>query len=291
MCALSLRYTISNACTHTGMAATSASGTNAVRYGTMRENVLNLEVVLPSGEILHTSGKGGRARKTSAGLNLTNLFVGSEGTLGMITSATVRLHPVPGVVAAAICSFENAGDAIRTSTETIQCGVQVGRVEFMDDIQVRASNAYSKLDLEERSTILFEFGGMSEESLQEQASFVEEIAKNNGGSNFRWATAQEDRANLWKARHAVYVDIILCPTTYSLNAHSSSSQEKKKKEKGTHTHTLTQTTVTMPTWRCVLVVVDWQQMFVCRSQSWRRRLWKLKIAWTSSVFWLRLWVM
>ena len=188
-----------------GMAATSASGTNAVRYGTMRENVLNLEVVLPSGEILHTSGEGGRARKTSAGLNLTNLFVGSEGTLGMITSATVRLHPVPGVVAAAICSFDNAGDAIRTSTETIQCGVQVGRVEFMDDIQVRASNAYSKLDLEERSTILFEFGGMSEENLQEQASFVEEIAKNNGGSNFRWATAQEDRANLWKARHAVYV--------------------------------------------------------------------------------------
>ena len=188
-----------------GMAATSASGTNAVRYGTMRENVLNLEVVLPSGEILHTSGEGGRARKTSAGLNLTNLFVGSEGTLGMITSATVRLHPVPGVVAAAICSFDDAGDAIRTSTETIQCGVQVGRVEFMDDIQVRASNAYSKLDLEERSTILFEFGGMSEENLQEQASFVEEIAKNNGGSNFRWATAQEDRANLWKARHAVYV--------------------------------------------------------------------------------------
>ena len=187
------------------MAATSASGTNAVRYGTMRENVLNLEVVLPSGEILHTSGEGGRARKTSAGLNLTNLFVGSEGTLGMITSATVRLHPVPGVVAAAICSFDDAGDAIRTSTETIQCGVQVGRVEFMDDIQVRASNAYSKLDLEERSTILFEFGGMSEENLQEQASFVEEIAKNNGGSNFRWATAQEDRANLWKARHAVYV--------------------------------------------------------------------------------------
>ena len=130
-----------------GMAATSASGTNAVRYGTMRENVLNLEVVLPSGEILHTSGEGGRARKTSAGLNLTNLFVGSEGTLGMITSATVRLHPVPGVVAAAICSFDDAGDAIRTSTETIQCGVQVGRVEFMDDIQVRASNAYSKLDL------------------------------------------------------------------------------------------------------------------------------------------------
>jgi len=187
-----------------GMAATSASGTNAVRYGTMRENVLNLEVVLPSGEILHTSGQGGRARKTSAGLNLTNLFVGSEGTLGMITSATVRLHPVPGVVAAAICSFEDAGDAIRTSTETIQCGVQVGRVEFMDDVQVKASNAYSKLDLEERSTILFEFGGMSEESLQEQALFVEEIAKNNGGSNFRWATAQEDRANLWKARHAVY---------------------------------------------------------------------------------------
>ena len=196
-----------------GMAATSASGTNAVRYGTMRENVLNLEVVLPSGEILHTSGEGGRARKTSAGLNLTNLFVGSEGTLGMITSATVRLHPVPGVVAAAICSFDNAGDAIRTSTETIQCGVQVGRVEFMDDIQVRASNAYSKLDLEERSTILFEFGGMSEENLQEQASFVEEIAKNNGGSNFRWATAQEDRANLWKARHAVYVVTLLTQLT------------------------------------------------------------------------------
>ena len=227
VCAFSPLH-ISNACTHTGMAATSASGTNAVRYGTMRENVLNLEVVLPSGEILHTSGKGGRARKTSAGLNLTNLFVGSEGTLGMITSATVRLHPVPGVVAAAICSFENAGDAIRTSTETIQCGVQVGRVEFMDDIQVRASNAYSKLDLEERSTILFEFGGMSEESLQEQASFVEEIAKNNGGSNFRWATAQEDRANLWKARHAVYVDIHIVPY-YLLSKRSLFFITRKKK--------------------------------------------------------------
>lgn len=187
-----------------GMAATSASGTNAVRYGTMRENVLNLEVVLPSGDILHTAGSQGRAKKSSAGLNLTNLFVGSEGTLGMITSCTVKLHPMPASVAAAICAFETTEDAILTSTQTIQCGVQVGRVEFMDTAQVQACNAYSNMSLPEKPTLLFEFGGMSEESVQEQASLVQDIASANGGGSFEFATATEDRAKLWKARHAVY---------------------------------------------------------------------------------------
>jgi len=183
-----------------GMASTRASGTNAVRYGTMRENVLGLEVVTAQGKVVRTAS---RARKSSAGYDLTRLFVGSEGTLGVITEVTVRLYPQPEAVSAAVCHFPTVHAAVSTVIETIQLGVPVARVELMDTDAVRASNAYSKLTLRETPLLLFEFHG-SAASVQEQAQTVQALAKDNGGMDFEWAEKTEDRNRLWTARHNAY---------------------------------------------------------------------------------------
>jgi len=183
-----------------GMAATRASGTNAVRYGTMRENVLGLTVVLADGRVIHT---GGRARKSSAGYDLTRLFVGSEGTLGIITEITLRLHPQPEAVSAAVCAFPSVDTAVRTVIQTIQMGVPVARCELLDTLTVQAVNRYSKLTLREAPTLFMEFHG-TPASVEEQARTVQDIAKELGGMDFEWATRQEDRNRLWQARHDAY---------------------------------------------------------------------------------------
>jgi D-lactate dehydrogenase (cytochrome) len=183
-----------------GMAATRASGTNAVRYGTMRENTLTLTVVTSDGRIIKT---GTRAKKSSAGYDLTRIFVGSEGTLGIITEVTVRLYPQPEAVSAAVCSFRTAGEAVNTVIRTIQMGVPVARVEFLDENSVRSINAHDKLGLPEKPLLLFEFHG-SEAGVQEQAQTVQEIAAEYNASGFEWATRPEDRTRLWQARHNAY---------------------------------------------------------------------------------------
>lgn len=183
-----------------GMASTRASGTNAVRYGTMRENVLGLEVVTAQGKVVRTAR---RARKSSAGYDLTRLFVGSEGTLGVITEVTVRLYPQPEAVSAAVCHFPSMQDAVATVIATIQMGIPIARVELMDSAAVRASNAYSQLNLRETPLLLFEFHG-SPVSVQEQAETVQEIARENGGMDFEWANLPEERSRLWTARHNAY---------------------------------------------------------------------------------------
>jgi D-lactate dehydrogenase (cytochrome) len=181
-----------------GMAATRASGTTAVRYGTMRETVLGLTVVLATGQVIRT---GGRARKSSAGYDLTRLFVGSEGTLGVITEVTVRLHGHPEAVSAAVCAFESMEGAVRTVITTIQLGIPVARIELMDEVQIDAVNRYSHLSYAIKPTLLFEFHGTSQGAVTEHAHTVQEIAVEHGGSDFRWATTTEDRARLWQARH------------------------------------------------------------------------------------------
>ena len=181
-----------------GMAATRASGTTAVRYGTIRETVLGLTVVLPDGAVIHT---GGRARKSSAGYDLTRLFVGSEGTLGVITEVTVRLHGQPEAVSAASCAFESMEGAVQTVITTIQLGVPVARIELMDEVQIDAVNRYSRLSYAIKPTLLFEFHGTSQAAVSEHAETVQQLAADNGGSGFRWATTTEDRARLWQARH------------------------------------------------------------------------------------------
>ena len=175
-----------------GMAATRASGTNAVRYGTMRENVLALEVVTASGEAIRT---GTRAKKSSAGYDLTRLMVGSEGTLGVITEVTVRLYPLPEAVSAAICSFPSIEAAVRTTIQTIQLGVPIARCELIDANTVRMVNAHSKLGLREEPLLLMEFHG-SPASVQEQAETVQEIASEFGGTAFEWASTPEERIRL-----------------------------------------------------------------------------------------------
>ena len=183
-----------------GMAATRASGTNAVRYGTMRDAVLSLKVVTANGrEILTRS----RARKSAAGYDLTRLFVGSEGTLGVITEVTLRLHGIPEAIAAAVVSFETLEGAVDAVVQTIQLGVPVARVELLDDVQMRAVNHWSKLDYPERTTLFFEFHG-SEAYVREQSQTVAQVAAANGGGAFQWALAPEDRSRLWKARHEAY---------------------------------------------------------------------------------------
>ena len=182
-----------------GMASTRASGTNAVRYGTMRENTLGLEVVLADGRVIRT---GGRARKSSAGYDLTRLFVGSEGTLGIITELTVRLHPLPEAISSATCSFPDVASAVRTVIQTIQLGVPVARIELLDTLTVQAVNRYSKTTLRESPMLFFEFHG-SPTGVEEQAQTVQEIARDNGGQDFEWATRPEDRTRLWQARHDV----------------------------------------------------------------------------------------
>ena len=183
-----------------GMAATRASGTNAVRYGTMRENVVSLTVVTAEGRIIKTAS---RARKSSAGYDLTRMFVGSEGTLGIITEVTVRLYPQPEALSAAICNFPSIDAAVQSVIETIQMGVPVARVEFMDTAAVKATNAYSDLTLHESPLLLFEFHG-SPAGVQEQARTVQDIAHDNGGMDFDWAERPEDRSRLWTARHNAY---------------------------------------------------------------------------------------
>lgn len=183
-----------------GMSATRASGTNAVRYGTMRENVLGLTAVLADGRVIKT---GTRARKSSAGYDLTRLFVGSEGTLGVITEITVRLYPQPEAVSAAVCAFPSMGEAVRTVIETIQLGVPVARVEFVDMLAIRAINRHSNLTLAESPTLFFEFHG-TEASVKEQAETVQALAAEHAGSGFAWATRPEERSRLWNARHNAY---------------------------------------------------------------------------------------
>ena len=187
-----------------GMAATRASGTNAVRYGTMRENVLGLTVVTAEGKVIKT---GTRAKKSSAGYDLTRLFVGSEGTLGIITEVTLKLYPQPESISAAVCSFNDIASAVNTVIVTMQMGVPVARVEFLDENGVKAINKHDKLTLPEKPLLLFEFHG-SENSVKEQAEIVQEIAQDHGAIGFEWATKPEDRSRLWQARHNAYFALL-----------------------------------------------------------------------------------
>src|SRR4051812_30955282 len=181
-----------------GMTATRASGTTAVRYGTMRENVLGLTVVLADGQVIKT---GTRARKSSAGYDLTRLFVGSEGTLGVITEVTLRLHPLPEAVSAAVCSFDTIQGAVETVIATIQLGVPVARIELLDEVQLDAVNRYSKTSYPVAPTLFFEFHSDSERHVADQAETVQALALERGGRGFTWATHLEDRERLWQARH------------------------------------------------------------------------------------------
>jgi D-lactate dehydrogenase (cytochrome) len=184
-----------------GMAATRASGTTAVRYGTMRENVLGLTVVLADGRVIHT---GSRARKSSSGYDLTRLFVGSEGTLGVITEVTLRLFGRPEAVAAAVCPFTSMEDAANTVIEIIQLGIPVARMEIIDDTQLAIVNRFSKTSYPETPTLFFEFHGTSQAVVDDQTRAVQEIVREHGATSFQWATTPEDRARLWQARHDVY---------------------------------------------------------------------------------------
>ena len=184
-----------------GMAATRASGTNAVRYGTMRENVLGLRFVAANGEIVRT---GSRARKSSAGYDLTRLLIGSEGTLGVITELTVKVHPLPEAVSAAVCFFPTIDAAVRTAMQVIQMGVPIARCELLDANAIRAVNAHDKLGLKEAPMLLMEFHG-SEAGVAEQAAVVQDVAGEFGGEAFEWATTPEARTRLWTARHHAYL--------------------------------------------------------------------------------------
>jgi D-lactate dehydrogenase (cytochrome) len=183
-----------------GMTATRASGTNAVRYGTMRENVLGLTVITAGGRAVRT---GTRARKSSAGYDLTRLFVGSEGTLGVMTEITLRLYPIPESITAAVCSFPSIDAAVQTTIQIIQLGIPIARVELLDAHTVRAVNAHDKLTLREAPMLLMEFHG-SPSSTAEQAQMVQDIANEFGGQAFEWASTPEERTRLWTARHHAY---------------------------------------------------------------------------------------
>ncbi len=183
-----------------GMAATRASGTNAVRYGTMRENVMGLTVVMANGEIVRT---GGRAKKSSAGYDLTRLMVGSEGTLGVITEVALKLHGIPEGMAAGVCSFPSVEACCQTTIETIQSGIPVARIELVDTAHIKAINVYSKLMLTEAPTLFVEFHG-TPSGVKEQSELFHNIAASHGGGDFQWATKEEDRLKLWQARHDAF---------------------------------------------------------------------------------------
>ena len=184
-----------------GMVATRASGTNAVRYGTIRENVLGLTVVLPDGRVIRT---GGRVRKSANGYDLTRLMIGSEGTLGIVTEIQLRLHGIPEAISSAICQFGSLKGAVETVIGILHAGIPVARMELLDEVQVAASVAYSKLDdLEAAPTLLFEFHG-TQASVAEQAQLAEDLAVDHGAHGFRWAVSSEDRNKLWQARHDAY---------------------------------------------------------------------------------------
>src|SRR5271155_425382 len=196
-----------------GMPATRASGPKAVRYGTMRENVLAMTVVLADGRVIRTAR---RARKSAAGYDLTRLFVGSEGTLGIITELTVRLHGIPEAISAAVCAFPNIEGAGNTVILTIQSGIPIARIELLDEIQMDAINKYSKLDHRVAPTLFFEFHG-TPSGVAEQAETVKAIAAEHGGDDFRWATTSEERSKLWQARHdAYYAALALRPGSKGL---------------------------------------------------------------------------
>tara|TARA_B100001027_G_scaffold3248_1_gene2132 strand:- start:572 stop:1945 length:1374 start_codon:yes stop_codon:yes gene_type:complete len=187
-----------------GMASTSASGTMAVKYGTMKTVITGLTVVLPNGDIINT---GSRTKKTSAGYNLTNLFIGSEGTLGIITEIQLKLSPIPESIMSAVCHFPSLESAVLTAQQVIQYGVPIARIEMLNKEQMEISINYSKLkDIEPVPTLFFEFHG-SESSNQENIKIVEEISKDNNGSSFKWAKDLEERNKLWKARWDVYYSV------------------------------------------------------------------------------------
>jgi len=183
-----------------GMVATRASGTNAVRYGTMKDNVLALKVVLPNGEVVKTAS---RAKKTSAGYDLTRLIVGSEGTLGVVTEITLRLQGIPEAISAGVCAFPTVKAACDASILTIQSGIPIARIELVNELQIRACNGYSKLSLPERPHLFVEFHG-SEAGVKEQAEAFGQIAQDLGADGFEWTTRPEERNKLWQARHDVY---------------------------------------------------------------------------------------
>ncbi|MCZ8260014.1 MAG: FAD-binding protein, partial [Beijerinckiaceae bacterium] len=187
-----------------GMVATRASGTNAVRYGTMKDNVIALEAVMPNGEVVTTAR---RAKKTSAGYDLTRLFVGSEGTLGVVTKITLKLHGLPEAISAGVCPFPSVKAAADATILTIQTGLPVARIELLDAVQVKAVNAYSKLSMPETPVLLVEFHG-TEQGVAEQAERFGEIAADLGGGPFEWATKPEDRTRLWQARHDAYWSVM-----------------------------------------------------------------------------------
>jgi D-lactate dehydrogenase (cytochrome) len=191
-----------------GMASTRASGTMAVRYGTMKDNVMALEVVLADGRVIRTSQ---RARKSSAGYDITRLFVGSEGTLGILTEITLKLHPWPQAISSAVSSFGTLHDAVETAIEIIQSGIPVARVELLDEVMMRGINGYSKLGYREAPTLFFEFHG-TDAGVAEQAEFAQTIAADHGGRGFEWASAAEDRTRLWHARdNTLYAGLSLRP--------------------------------------------------------------------------------
>ncbi len=192
-----------------GMTATRASGTAAVRYGTMRDTVLGLTVVLADGRVVRT---GGRARKSSSGYDLTRLFVGSEGTLGVITEVTLRLYGRPEAITTAVCNFPSMEAAATTVIQTIQLGVPVARIEIIDEAQLRVVNQYSKTSFPEAPTLFFEFHGPSQAVVEEHARLVKDVTDEHGGSAFRWTSSLEERAKLWEARHnALYATIASRP--------------------------------------------------------------------------------
>ncbi len=205
-------------CTLGGMCATRASGTNAVRYGTIRENVLGLTVALADGRVIHT---GGRVRKSATGYDLTRLFIGSEGTLGVITEIGLRLHGIPEAISSATCQFDDLRQAVETVIMVMQSGIPVARIEFLDEVQVAACIAYSKLTgLEAKPTLFFEFHG-TPAAVAEQAGQAEAIAQDHGAHGFRWATDPAERGKLWQARHdALWAALALKPGYQGLTTDS-----------------------------------------------------------------------